>query len=364
MDPAAEVSDEQAQVFATYLLNTSKEMTMRRPINLALLLRSMASTLGFLLLVTAPNLARVEAAFPGFNGKIVFVRSVLQTPPCTGFCNFLPSQIYVMNPDGSGATALTQDSFANADPAWSPDGSRIVFAGGLINGAAGSGDIFVMEADGTGRVNLTNCPSSDRFPAWSPDGTKIVFTQAPTLFGPTGVYVMNSAPSGAACGGATLLVNDALWPAWSPDGSTIAFVAVGATTLTVGKIYLMNPDGTDVRQLTTDPSFADIQPSWSPDGSRLAFTRTPISGGPLAIDVINRDGSGLTALTTGQGFFSNNSEPAWSPDGKKIAFSRVTRTGASIFVMNSNGNGDTQLTAIMPLSDDEQPNWQPLAARP
>jgi Tol biopolymer transport system component len=309
-----------------------------------------------------PNLVRAEAAFPGFNGKMVFVRSELPTP-CSGSCQFLPSQIYVMNPDGTGVSALTNDPLANADPAWSRDGSRIAFAGGLSNDA-GSGDIFLMQADGTGRVNLTNCPSANRSPAWSPDGTKIVFTRRQTAGGPPGVYVMNSVATGPACSGVTLLVNNGESPAWSPDGSTIAFVAVGQTTLAAGKIYLMNPDGTGVRQLTMDPSFSDIQPSWSPDGSQLAFARNPNSGGPVVIGVINRDGSGLTALTTANGFFSNNSEPAWSPDGKKIAFSRFTRTGPDIFVMNSNGNGDTQLTTTSPISDDEQPNWQPLATRP
>jgi TolB protein len=214
-----------------------------------------------------------------------------------------------------------------------------------------------MQADGTGRVNLTNCPSNDRTPAWSPDGTRIVFSQV-TLAGIVGIYVMNSSPTGQACNGATLLVSNAVDPAWSSDGSTIAF-ASGS-----GHIYLMNPDGTGVRQLTNDPSFGDLQPAWSPDGSRIAFTRGPVVSGPVAIDVINRDGSGLSALTTSNGFFSNNSEPAWSPDGDKIAFSRVTRTGFEIFVMNSNGNADTQLTATSPISDDEEPNWQPLATRP
>ncbi len=168
---------------------------------------------------------------------------------------------------------------------------------------------------------------------------------------------MSYVPTVPVCSGATLLVDNAVDPTWSPDGSTIAFAAGTG-------ISLMNPDGTGVRQLTNDPSFADVQPSWSPDGSRLAFTRRPVISGPVVIDAINRDGSRLTALTTAQGFFSNNSEPAWSPSGKGIAFSRFTRTGPEIFVMNSNGNGDTQLTATSPISDDEQPNWQPLATRP
>src|SRR5215210_3995299 len=76
---------------------------------------------------------QANAAFPtGTNGKIVFAHS---------------SDVWVMNQDGSGKTNLTPGTNTSADynPAFSPDGKRIVFAS---DRAAGDADIWVMNADG------------------------------------------------------------------------------------------------------------------------------------------------------------------------------------------------------------------------
>lgn len=61
-------------------------------------------------------------------------------------------------------------------------------------------------------------------------------------------------------------------PAWSPDGTLIALTRStkhGVSTLE--EIYLMNADGSGLRQLTDHPA-TDSEPAWSPDGTRLAFS--------------------------------------------------------------------------------------------
>ena len=73
------------------------------------------------------------AAFPGANGKIVF------TSDRDG-----NSEIYVMNPDGSGQTRLTNNGAIDADPVWSPDGTKIAF----WSERDGPAEIYVMNADG------------------------------------------------------------------------------------------------------------------------------------------------------------------------------------------------------------------------
>jgi Tol biopolymer transport system component len=88
-------------------------------------------------------------------------------------------EIFVMNADGTNPVRLTNYPFLDADPAWSPDGSRIAFAREVVVSQSPlqlRNEIVVMNADGSGAVALTNNSAGDDVqPAWSPDGGKIVF---------------------------------------------------------------------------------------------------------------------------------------------------------------------------------------------
>jgi Tol biopolymer transport system component len=148
-------------------------------------------------------------------------------------------------------------------------------------------------------------------------------------------------------------------PSWKPDGSKIAFGRRGITDTTFG-IHTINPDGTGLQKISTDPS-NDTQPTWSPDGNRIVFTHW--TGSTSEIVVMNADGSNRVNLT-------NNSDtdmfPVWSPDGTRIAFvstrdfpgivGDVTR-GFEIYVMNADGSNPTRLTNNM--FSDGNPSWSP-----
>ncbi|MDP6512914.1 MAG: hypothetical protein QF878_06995 [SAR202 cluster bacterium] len=111
-----------------------------------------------------------------------------------------------------------------------------------------------LHADGSGQTNLTNNSAADADPAWSPDGAKIAFWSGRD--GNSEMYVMNTDGSDQT----RLTTNDAWEPAWSPDGAKIAFSSHRDGDW---EIYLMNADGSGQTRLTNDPAH-DSSPAWSP----------------------------------------------------------------------------------------------------
>jgi len=93
-------------------------------------------------------------------------------------------------------------------------------------------------------------------------------------------------------------------------------------------LYSMDPDGSNVTRLTTDPA-PERNARWSPDGQRIIFQRQ-VSG---TWYVINADGSGQAATTLP----TNTNHVAWSPDGQKIASTR-NGAGQGIYIANPDGS--------------------------
>jgi Tol biopolymer transport system component len=87
-------------------------------------------------------------------------------------------QLYVMDAGGGNVHRLTTTSANDHDPDWSPDGTMIVFTSNRDHSSAADSsnyEIYVMHADGSSPTRLTTNAAFDGFPAWSPDGTRIVF---------------------------------------------------------------------------------------------------------------------------------------------------------------------------------------------
>ena len=296
-----------------------------------------------------PRPSPSSAAFPGANGKIAFTRWLDGD-----------TDIYVMNPDGSGQTRITDQSGMDWMPAWSPDGSKIVFA--TTRHGVANHEIYLMNPDGSDQTRLTDSPSNDIWPSWSPDGSQIAF--ASSRDGNREIYLMNADGTEQ-----TRLTSDAAddeVPRWSPDGTKIGFVSRRDGN---AEIYIMNADGSNQENLTNHPE-GDGTFSWSPDGTKIAFVTGRASNDLFEIFVMNADGSdpvNLTNSTQETPLHAFEFHPAWSPDGSKIAFHAA---GANvvpdppfvrpIFTMNADGSEVTMLTDGV--TEDVQPDWQTLPA--
>jgi len=206
--------------------------------------------------------------------------------------------IYVVDGDGSNPIRLTTGG-NHYTPLWSPDGSKI----GFTSWHDGISEIGVLNADGSGLRILTPHigadTTRDTFGGWSPDGSRIAFVR--------------SAPT------------DSVVQYQDEDGSWYSYVVWRSD------LYVMDADGSGVRQLPTQPGAVfSSGGAWFPDG-RIAFAQ----GGDTYL--MNRDGSGVTPFLDG-----GRRVLSWSPDGSTIAYT----TGGNYYVMNADGSNVRQLTNL------------------
>lgn len=173
--------------------------------------------------------------------------------------------IYEANPNGSNLVALTSGPAYHAECAYSPDGSRIVYA----SNEDGSMNIYTMKADGTDKQQVTHtnyCYNGGPF--FSPDGNQIIFRADRERPDYLQIYVIHSNGTNEHQLTANSAVNWA--PYWHPNGKVVAF-----TTSLHGhrhyEIYLLNIENGKQYRLTHSPSF-DGLPVFSLDGKKLLWT--------------------------------------------------------------------------------------------
>lgn len=173
-------------------------------------------------------------------------------------------EIYIMNPDGSNQTRITEDDARDDMPAWSPTGSQIAF----VSERDGNPEIYVMNPDGSNPKRLTEDDAVDDMPTWSPDGSQIAFVS-------------------------------------ERDGNR--------------SIFVMDVDGRNQRAITDNVSL-DEMPTWSPDGLQIAFISERDGQRALYVyQIESREIIRLEALTEGIDSTNTWSYPVWSPDGTVIA---------------------------------------------
>ena len=335
------------------------------------------------LLLAAAAAGTLAAGAPGPQ-QIVFARVFPQ-----------PGQIglFVAAADGSDEHPLLASRDVDYDAAWSPDGASIVFT----SEREGSADLFRVKPDGTGLERLTDSPAYDDQATFSPDGKRLVFVT--TRNGGTADLWTMDLPTRRARALTSGPGGD-FRPSWSPDGRWIAFSSDRQSNLPfahgrwehlqLADIYLIHPDGSGLKAITTHGNFCG-SPKWSADSRRVVaycmtaeqtldnrravpehpedtrlvsidiatgaaanlqsgpgvkFNPTILADGELAY--LRKDGgaaaAGIYYASRGRGPKGDIRTASWSPDGTRVVFHKRQPAPGATWKRTFSRNADYELT--------------------
>jgi Tol biopolymer transport system component len=272
--------------------------------------------------------------------------------------NHIHSRLFAVNVQTGARRLITNND--GVQPNWSPHGHRIAYWG-VHKG--GQRDIWTVPASGGEPVPVTFDRQVDWNPVWSRDGRYLYFLsdrggsmnlwRAPidelsgkvvgqiepatlpsansqhisfSADGRTLVYVETNRrentwqvpfdPVAARVTGEAVQLTHGIrrysQPDLSSDELLLAFVSVAEAQ---EDLFVINPDGSGLRQLTND-SAQDRIPRWSPDSRQIAFLSN--RSGKYEIWKVNQDGSGLEQLSDVPGEDVIN--PVWSPEGQRLLY--------------------------------------------
>jgi len=236
--------------------------------------------------------------------------------------------LFGVAPDGSDLRQLTPEGAAvYRSPDVSPDGSTVVAVHEIEGFEPGRSMLATVPITGGWPTWLLDEPSVVLDPAWSPDGTRIAFAGSPG--GPFGIYVLDLRGGGVELvpGTDEIDVGD---PTWSPDGSRIAFEAMD-TNHVRWEIYSLRLDGSELTNLTNTPDESETWPAWSWANDRIAFVR----GGNALSGLYTIAPDGTDEILVDDELPAPVS-PVWSPDGTRLAFSADT---GQVYTIRPDGTG-------------------------
>jgi Tol biopolymer transport system component len=254
---------------------------------------------------TALRLIRPAGAFPAFSPD---GRQLALTGGSF-------AQLDVMNCDGTERKTLhSGPTRALFSVSWAHHGDRIAFSHGpVFEGPGGQVEIATIHPDGSAFCDVTHGTGNDGFPAFSPDGSEIVFRSGRD--GSKNLYIMR------ADGSDVRRLTEGKWTDtmcdWSPGGDWIAFASDRGGDF---EVWLVHPDGTGLHKLVGGSR--NNHPHFSPDGRWVVFTskRAGLSAEEIGLPrqpqpygelfAIRLDGTGLLRLTH-NGF--EEGTPAWGP---------------------------------------------------
>jgi dipeptidyl aminopeptidase/acylaminoacyl peptidase len=257
-------------------------------------------------------------------------------------------------PAASGFTQLTFDAGDKSQPAWSPDGTKLLYV--APGGKASNGlDLFLLDlgVKDSQPVNLTHRMGDDTDPAWSPDGKWIALTNNGRGDKVPMIDIMKPDGSGLRRISVDLQESN---PTWSPDMNWLAYVMF-ANDLNI--FYLRDVTSDFAKTQPFDmKTFIDrtgqvADPAWSPDGTQVAYTRMDGANRTIYTMLASAHADKITKLTVS----GHDMEPAWSPDSQWVAFTSERDGNTEVYIMNAQGQMQSNLSNSP--GSDMQAAWRP-----
>ena len=247
-------------------------------------------------------------------------------------------------------------------PAWSPDGKQLAFVAPCLkphdvaDPVPSDTQIYIAGADGSEPTVLATGGSGDSEPAWSPDGKRIVFTSVRD--GLPLIYVVNRGG-----GKATLITQPtgdfeaARQPSWSPAGNQIAFAK---KRLGSYQVWTVTDAGQGEQQIVrSGQTLWDFLPLFSPDGTQVLFSERKAAGPVYPWEMfIDYELRGSSASSQVQLFPMPVQNAHFAPDGQWLVFEGMSANdNHDLFYATVDGQERTRLTTDPGVDFD--PAWRP-----
>jgi Tol biopolymer transport system component/serine/threonine protein kinase len=299
---------------------------------------------------SAPSQAAAPTLVGGGTGQIAYASNRANNIP----------QIYLVDLVTQNLTQVTDLPEGACQPAWSPDGAKLVFTSPCkgMDETYPNSALYIVNPDGSELTPIVTVPGGDFDPKWSPDGKSISFTSLRT--GQMEIFIFNVADQSIAQLTKGAMDVESRQAAWSPDSTKIAYVV---RRFGVYQLWLMNANGAEQRQIVrSGTAYSDYLPAWSPDGQLIIFNQRCATKFCLPYLM-------STAITGGSEQGSNlgvNVLPVedvdYSPDGFWFVFEgEEAGQNKDILYMTVTGANRTRVTTDKGLDFD--PAWRPVGSQ-